>query len=113
MTIWERGLYTIKKIIIITLIFLISVLECVIYIKEKNIKKQQLLDMTLTDINKKEEEIKTYKDQLEEYKEIKQQSEAQAVKIEEQEITLEELKKELENKKVQLDNIENQIKNHK
>lgn len=112
MTIWERGLYTIKKIII-TLIILISVLECVIYIKEKNIKKQQLLDMTLTDINKKEEEIKTYKDQLEEYKEIKQQSEAQAVKIEEQEITLEELKKELENKKVQLDNIENQIKNHK
>ena len=47
------------------MILLISILECTVYIKEKNNRNQKLLETTINDINKKETEIKTYKEQLE------------------------------------------------
>ena len=108
-TIWERGLYTIKKIMIIVVILLISVLECTVYIKEKNNRKQKLLETTIQDIDKKEAQIRIYKEQLEEYKEIKQKETAQITKIEELETIVEKLTGELEENKQQLENIKNQL----
>lgn len=108
-TIWERGLYIIKRITIIVVILLISVLECTVYIKEKNYKKQQLLETTVNDIDKKEQEIKMYKEQLEEYKELNQKEEAQTTKIEQLETIIEKLDKELQENKQELENIKSKL----
>ena len=62
------------------MILLISILECTVYIKEKNNRNQKLLETTINDINKKETEIKTYKEQLEKYKELNQKEVGLALK---------------------------------
>ena len=94
---------------IIVVILLISVLECTVYIKERNRRNQKLLETTINDNNKKETEIKTYKEQLEKYKELNQKEEAQQTKIEELENIIQELNKEIEQNKKELENINNQL----
>jgi hypothetical protein len=74
---------------IIVVILLISVLECTVYIKERNRRNQKLLETTIQDIEKKETEIKIYKQELEEYKELNQKEEAQTTKIEQLETIIE------------------------
>lgn len=78
------------------------------YIRHKNIRRQQLLESTIEDINHKEQEIKEIKEKLEEYKTIKQEKDAQEVKINELEQLVTELDSELENKKQTLINLENE-----
>lgn len=78
------------------------------YIRHKNIRKQELLEATIEDINHKEQEIKEMKEKLEEYKTIKQEKDAQEVKISELEQLVSELDSELENKKQTLINLENE-----
>lgn len=78
------------------------------YIRHKSIRKQELLEATIEDINHKEQEIKEMKEKLEEYKTIKQEKDAQEVKISELEQLVSELDSELENKKQTLINLENE-----
>ena len=87
----------------------IVVLVYVIYIKEVNIRKQGLLEITIKDIQRKEEEIRVYKDELEEYKKLKQQSDAQVKKIEELENVIEGLNSEIEENKVELEKIKEKL----
>lgn len=89
-------------------ILLISTLECTMYIRHKNIRKQELLEATIENINHKEQEIKEMKEKLEEYKTKKQEKDAQEVKINELEQLVSELDNELENKKQTLINLENE-----
>lgn len=94
---------------IIVVILLISVLECTVYIKERNRRNQKLLETTIQDIEKKETKIKIYKQELEEYKELNQKEEAQTTKIEQLETIIEQLDDELEVNKQELENIKNQL----
>ena len=94
---------------IIVVILLISVLECTVYIKERNRRNQKLLETTIQDIEKKETEIKIYKQELEEYKELNQKEEAQTTKIEQLETIIEKFDDELEVNKQELENIKNQL----
>ena len=115
-TTWERGLYTIKKIIIIILIIitiiLIGILGYTIHIKQNNEKTQKQIETTIKEIENKEKEIKNYKEQLEEYKKLKQQSDAQLKTIEELEIITNELNEEIEDNKYKLEEIKDELYNY-
>lgn len=89
-------------------ILLISVLECTLYIKNKNERKQKLLEITMKNLNNKEEKIKLHKEKLEKYKELTQQIEAQETKIKELEILKDDLLEEFNNNKESLEILENQ-----